>query len=53
MRRPQLDIQIKTPEQIEKMRAAGVHQAAIDTFSHYYEQLEAGESVETIKKMAF
>ncbi len=24
MRRPQLDIQLKTPEQIEKMRAAGL-----------------------------
>ncbi len=28
MRRPQLDIQLKTPEQIEKMRAAGLVVAA-------------------------
>ena len=29
---------------VEKMRAAGVHQAAIDTFSHYHGQLLAGET---------
>ena len=29
---------------VEKMRAAGVHQTAIDTFAHYYERLEAGET---------
>ena len=29
---------------VEKMRRAGVPDAAIATFSHYYEQLEAGES---------
>ncbi len=29
---------------VEKMRAAGVHQAAIDTFRHYYERLAAGET---------
>ena len=26
------------------MRAAGVQQAAIDTFTHYYRQLERGET---------
>jgi UTP--glucose-1-phosphate uridylyltransferase len=29
---------------IEKMRAAGVPEVAIDTFAHYYRQLEAGET---------
>ncbi|MDP9384800.1 MAG: UTP--glucose-1-phosphate uridylyltransferase, partial [Actinomycetota bacterium] len=29
---------------VEKMRAAGVHQAAIDTFRHYFERLAAGET---------
>ncbi len=29
---------------VEKMRAAGVHPAAIDTFAHYYERLAAGET---------
>ena len=29
---------------IEKMRAAGVGDAAIDTFAHYYEQLREGAS---------
>ena len=29
---------------IEKMRAAGVGEAAIDTFAHYYEQLREGAS---------
>ncbi len=29
---------------VEKMRAAGVHEAAIDTFRHYYERLAAGET---------
>jgi UTP--glucose-1-phosphate uridylyltransferase len=28
----------------EKMRAAGVPEVAIDTFAHYYRQLEAGET---------
>ncbi len=29
---------------VEKMRADGVHEAAIDTFRHYFEQLVAGET---------
>ena len=29
---------------VEKMRAEGVAQAAIDTFAHYYRRLEAGET---------
>jgi UTP--glucose-1-phosphate uridylyltransferase len=29
---------------VEKMEAEGVPQAAIDTFRHYYEQLESGET---------
>ncbi|HEX8103978.1 MAG TPA: UTP--glucose-1-phosphate uridylyltransferase [Solirubrobacteraceae bacterium] len=29
---------------VEKMRAAGVHETAIDTFAHYYERLVAGET---------
>src|SRR3954471_759233 len=29
---------------IEKMQAEGIPQAAIDTFRHYYEQLESGET---------
>ena len=29
---------------VEKMRGAGVPDAAIATFRHYYEQLAAGES---------
>ena len=31
-------------QSIDKMRAAGVHDAAIDTFRHYYERLQAGET---------
>src|SRR5438552_4091083 len=30
-------------ESVEKMRAAGVPQLAIETFAHYYERLAAGE----------
>src|SRR3954468_10072497 len=29
---------------VEKMEAEGIPQAAIDTFRHYYEQLESGET---------
>ena len=29
---------------VEKMEAEGLPQAAIDTFRHYYEQLESGET---------
>src|SRR5688500_6681200 len=29
---------------IEKMREAGVADAAVNTFAHYYEQLESGET---------
>src|SRR4051794_29312997 len=29
---------------VEKMEAEGIPQAAIDTFEHYYEQLESGET---------
>src|SRR3954453_17439488 len=29
---------------VEKMQAEGIPQAAIDTFRHYYEQLERGET---------
>jgi UTP--glucose-1-phosphate uridylyltransferase len=29
---------------VEKMQAEGIPQAAIDTFRHYYEQLESGET---------
>src|SRR6478752_6384759 len=29
---------------VEKMEAEGIPQAAIDTFRHYYEQLESGEA---------
>jgi UTP--glucose-1-phosphate uridylyltransferase len=31
-------------ESVEKMRADGASQAAIDTFAHYYERLAAGET---------
>ncbi len=29
---------------LEKMRREGLAEAAVETFRHYYEQLEAGES---------
>ena len=29
---------------VEKMEAEGIPRAAIDTFRHYYEQLESGET---------
>ena len=29
---------------VEKMEAEGIPKAAIDTFRHYYEQLESGET---------
>src|SRR5918993_3635407 len=29
---------------VEKMEAEGIPQAAVDTFRHYYEQLESGET---------
>src|SRR5687767_7907204 len=31
---------------LEKMRAEGVHDAAVDTFAHYYEMLAKGETGE-------
>ena len=31
-------------ESVEKMKAEGLPQAAIDTFTHYYDRLEAGET---------
>ena len=44
---------------VEKMEAEGIPQAAIDTFRHYYEQLESGEtgmlpedSIEPVEEVA-
>src|ERR671920_854201 len=44
---------------VEKMEAEGMPEAAIDTFRHYYEQLESGEtgmlpedSIEPVKDVA-
>src|SRR6185436_13229744 len=45
---------------VEKMEAEGLPKAAIDTFRHYYEQLESGEtgmlpesSIEPVDEVAF